>query len=202
MPRRGDKRKISMYAIGISGSPRRRGNSEILLDKALDGSRSRGASAEKIVLNELDFKPCQECGGCRDTGICIIDDDMRPLYEKIASADAIIVASPIFFGTISAQLKAMIDRFNCAWMAKCVLKKPSLSRRKAKGAFLCVAGSDKREFFESAKKTIKIFFATVGIEYSKELFVGGLEDKGEVAENGKAMEEAYNIGKEIWDAAA
>ena len=186
-----------MRILGISGSPRRHGNTEILLDKALEGAASGGASTEKVILNELNFKPCQECGGCRETGRCVIADDMQEVYRKIFSSDAVIVASPIFFGSITAQLKAMIDRFQCAWVAKYLLKKMPDTKKKIKGAFLAVGGSDKKEFFENARGVIRIFFATADIVYSKELFYGGIEDKGEITKNEKAMEEVYNIGRDL-----
>lgn len=162
-----------MRVFGISGSPKKGGFTNLLLDEALDGARASGALTEKIILNELDFKPCQECGGCDETGVCVIDD-MRPVYDKLAKADAIIVASPIYFGTITAQLKAMIDRCHSLWVAKYVLKKDLLAKKKRKGIFLCVGGKNVGEYFENAKKIIKIFFITLNIEYSSDLFVGGL----------------------------
>ena len=186
-----------MKVLGISGSPKRRGNVEALLDKALEGAESEGAKGSKIILNELNFKPCQECGGCRETGRCVIADDMQEVYRKIFSSDAVIVASPIFFGSITTQLKGMIDRFQCAWVAKYLLKKASAPKKKVKGAFLAVGGSDKKEFFENARGVIRIFFATADIVYSKELFYGGIEDKGEITKNEKAMEEVYNIGRDL-----
>ena len=112
-----------MDVLGISGSPNTGGFTGLLLDKALDGAKASGAHTEKIILNDLNFKACQECGGCGETGVCILDDDMRPIYEKLVKADAVVVASPIYFGNITAQLKAMIDRCHSSWMAKYILKK-------------------------------------------------------------------------------
>lgn len=85
-----------MRVLGINGSPRIGGNTDILLDKVLEGARSKGAKTEKVVLNNLKFSPCQECENLRDDGSCIIEDDMQPLYKKIEEADRIILASPIF----------------------------------------------------------------------------------------------------------
>ncbi len=76
-----------MYILGINGSPRIGGNTDILLDKVLDGARSRGANAEKVILNTLDISACQECEEIRDDGTCIIEDDMQGLYDKIKRAD-------------------------------------------------------------------------------------------------------------------
>src|SRR3989338_242360 len=128
-----------MNVLGISSSPRKGGNSDVLLDEALAGASSAGATVAKIVLNDLTFRPCQECGGCDTTGICVVRDDMGGVYEKFAEADIVILASPIFFGSLSAQLKMMIDRFQCAWVKKYLLKKrvTKPGKRKKKGIFLC-----------------------------------------------------------------
>jgi multimeric flavodoxin WrbA len=160
--------------LGISGSPKSDGLTSLLLDRALGGARASGAQTEKIILNELSFKACQECSGCDNTGVCILDDDIRPLYEKLARADAVVVASPIYFGNISAQLKAMIDRSHSTWTAKHILKKCPGENKKRAGVFLCVSGKDSQEYFDSAKKIIKIFFMTNNIEYSSDLFVPGM----------------------------
>jgi multimeric flavodoxin WrbA len=187
-----------MRVLGISGSPRRGGSAETLLDKALEGAASQGAMTEKIVLSELRISPCHECGGCRRTGICVIKDDMQAVYGKIASCDGLIVACPIFFGSVTAQLKAMIDRFQCAWIAKYLLKQDTFARAaKVEGAFLCVGGWERTSFFENAKSLIKNFFATVNVEYSRELFRGGVSGKEDILKDAKALEEAYDIGREI-----
>ena len=127
-----------MNVLGISGSPKANGLTGLLLDKTLDGARALGAHTEKIILNDLNFKACQECGGCDETGVCVLDDDMRPIYEKLARADAVVVASPVYFGNITAQLKAMIDRCHSSWMAKYILKRDLLEIRGARGYF-CVS---------------------------------------------------------------
>ncbi len=163
-----------MKVIGISGSPKLKGFTNRLLARAIEGAKSQGADIDTIMLNELEFDPCQECLGCGDTGECVVPDDMKPLYEKILSADGLIIASPIYFGTVSAQLKMMIDRLSCLWTAKFVLKKDITGSRARSGAFICVAGEDRIEYFDSAKKVIKNMFATINVKYKDELFVGGL----------------------------
>ncbi len=183
-----------MKILGIGGSPRKGGNTDTLLDKALEGAKSAGAVVEKIILNDLDFKPCQECGGCDKAGICSVKDDMQLVYKKLGDADAVIVASPIFFGSLSAQIKMMIDRLQCLWVMKYVLKRAVSSGRKRKGVFLCVGGADKKEFFENAKSIIKNFFATLGLEYYGELFYGGLHEKTAIMERESALKKAFDLG--------
>jgi len=180
--------------VGILGSPRKGGNADLLLEKALEGARSVGAATEKITLNDLDFKPCQECGVCEKTGICTIPDDMRLVYEAVARADAIAVASPVFFGTVSAQLKMMIDRFQCLWIDKYVLKNKDSRRKERRGIFLCVSYADRPDFFENSQKIVRNLFATLDLMYAGDLFCAGLHGKGAVLKDKKALGEAFDLG--------
>ena len=186
-----------MKVLGIGGSPRVGGNSDLLLDETLRGSRAAGASTEKIVLNRLRFRPCQECGGCDDTGVCVIKDDMRLLYKKVLTSDAVVMASPIFFGSLSGQAKMMIDRFHCLWVERRVLGKKPKVPRKIKGALLLTSGARKKEFFENAENITKNFFATLGAEYSGGIFCGGVERKDEIRKNKRAMLKAFRLGKTL-----
>ena len=185
-----------MNVLGINGSPRIGGNTDILLDIALEGARSKGAKIEKIILNKLKFSLCQECDKVRDDGSCIIEDDMQSIYKKIDEADAIILASPIFFGSISAQTKMMIDRFQCLWRAKYILKTDILQKKK-KGAFISVEGSTRKDFFDNAKSIVKNLFATIDAEYSEELFCPGVDEKASVLKHPDFLKKAFELGQSI-----
>lgn len=99
-----------MKITGISGSPNAGGNNERIIDLALGIVKKKGYETDKILLSALDVKPCNDCSTCRSKKECPIDDDMAGIYEKLEGSDALIVASPVFFGSISAQLKALFDR--------------------------------------------------------------------------------------------
>ena len=101
-----------MFVLGIGGSPKLGGNTDRLLDAVLAGAQSADASIkiEKIILNEFNIRPCQDCGGCELTGKCIVLDDMQFIYQKLQTADRIILVSPIYFMGVTGQLKMMIDR--------------------------------------------------------------------------------------------
>ena len=185
-----------MRVLGINGSPRIGGNTDILLDKVLEGARIKGARTEKVVLNNLKFSPCQECENLRDDGSCTIEDDMQSLYKKIEEADRIILASPIFFGSLSAQTKMMIDRFQCAWRAKYILKK-DIFKRKRKGGFICVEGSTRKDFFDNAKSIVRNLFATIGVGYEEELFCSGVDEKGDILEYPEVLKKAFALGERI-----
>lgn len=183
-----------MKILGISGSPRRGGNTEILLDEVLKGAKSAGLTVEKIALGELAFKPCQECGGCDNIGRCVILDDMAGVYNKVESADAVIIASPIFFGSLSAQTKMMIDRFQALWVKKYILKTPPRSGRRRKGVILCAANSKKRKFFKNAESIVKNLFATLDIDYVEGLFCGGLEGRDAIKSKKRILKKAFSLG--------
>ena len=191
-----------MKILGILGSPKKGGNSDILLDEVLRGTRSKGAATEKIYLGDLDFKGCIECGGCDKTGVCVLTDDMTPIYAKLKSADAVVLASPVFFASITAQLKAMIDRCQSEWVVKYKLKSkvksnPLAGAGKAKGVFICVGGHKEDTFFKTAKKTIEVFFKTMDIDFAGELFFGGVDKPGEIKKVKGALKEAFALGQRI-----
>lgn len=188
---------------GILGSPREGGNTEILLDEALKGANSTGAIVEKISLGGLEFKGCIECGGCYQTGECVLRDDLTPVYEKVRNADVVILASPIFFAGVTAQLKAMIDRFQTEWVCKYLLRRRTKDDGRwmnRKGAFICVGGHKDKKFYEPAKATVDIFFKTLDIDFSEELFFGGVEKAGDIRAVKGALQKAFKLGQHIVEA--
>ncbi len=183
--------------LGISASPRKAGNTDLLLDAALEGARSAGRTiVEKIALRDLDYEGCRECGGCDKTGECVIRDDMRVVYRLIDRSDAVIVASPIFFGSITAQLKAMIDRFQPYWVARHVLRKGRGRARAARGFFISASAAGGKRYFAPARRLVRIFFATIGASYSGSVFAAGVEKKGSVMKEGGALRRSYSLGRE------
>lgn len=184
------------YILGLAGSPREGGNSRLLLQAALDGVREAGLAAEEVFLTELDIKPCSECGGCDKTGECILEDDMDYLYQKVEGASGLILSSPIFFGHLPAQAKAVIDRFQAWWVARYVLGKPHFEKKRA-GALIVVGGMNRPDYFEAIKKTVKAFFATAGFELSFELYVPQVDEKGAILKKKDVLKEAFEIGLQL-----
>jgi multimeric flavodoxin WrbA len=187
-----------MNVLGIAGSPRRGGNTQLLLDRALEGVRDQGAETQKLILNDLEFSPCQECGDCDDTGVCTYEDDMAIVYDAVKQADALILSSPIFFGSLSAQTKMMIDRFQCWWAAKYLFKQPIVPKeRKRNGLFISVSGRGNADHFENAKKIVKIFFLNIEVAYAGELFYPRIDKKSEILGHPSAMDEVFAAGKNL-----
>lgn len=185
-----------MKVLGILGSPRIGGNTDILLDKVLEGAGKSGAETEKICLNQLKFTFCQECEGLKDNTTCIFNDDMQIVYEKIKECDFLVIASPVFFGSLSAQTKAMIDRFQCAWRAKYILKK-DIGFKAIKGVFISVEGSQRRDFFKNASSIVKNFFATINVKYTSELFCSGVDEKGDILKKPDCLKKAVLLGQSL-----
>lgn len=183
-----------MYLIAIYGSPRENGNSDILLDEALKGV----SEYEKIFVRELNIQPCSGCRSCDTTGKCIIKDDMTTIYKKLEICNRLIVSSPIYFCGLPAQLKALIDRSQCYWARKYLLKlkveNQKLKSRKL-GVFIAVSATKNRKLFLGAKYTIKYFFDVYNVRYFDELIVTGIDKKGEVLKSEFALKKAYQLGK-------
>lgn len=184
-----------LTVLGLGGSPRKRGNTDLLLDRALAGAASAGAAAEKLVLNRLRVRPCQECGSCNTTGVCRVQDDMQGLYTKLEEADGIILASPIFFMGLSAQAKTIIDRCQALWARKHLLGRPIGRRGQRRlGLFIAVGGTDRSYTFRPSITTVRAFFSTLEVAYHGELLFGAVDAKGEILQRPSALEEAFQAG--------
>ncbi len=201
MHRIGFEEAVEMKVLAFNGSPRKGGNTETLLHEAVRGVREMGAEVKIYVLNELDIRPCQHCGGCDDTGQCVIPDDMQAIHGDIRTTDRIILASPIFFFGLSAQTKIMIDRCQAFWAEKYVHKKPVLPGAFGrKGLLLLVGGmkrNEKNRGFECPEVTAKAFFRTVNVQENVTLSYDSVDEKGAIAKHPTALKEAYEAGKKL-----
>jgi len=102
---------MSKKVLVLSGSPRKGGNSDMLCDQFIKGATESGNQAEKIFLRDKEINYCIACDGCkRNTGKCVIADDMAEILEKMIEADVIVMATPVYFYSIDAQMKTLIDR--------------------------------------------------------------------------------------------
>ena len=184
--------------LGIAGSPRRSGNTDLLLAEVMRGAVSRGAEVKTIILNDLRIAPCQHCDACLEAGKCKIDDDMQMVYRELEDADRIVLASPIQFMGITAQMKAMIDRCQALWARKYVLKLPPLGdRRERKGLFISVGGRKIANLFEPALATVKAFFRILDVTYTGELLFSSIDGKGAIAKHPDALRQAFLAGQKL-----
>ena len=184
-----------MKVLGIMGSPRIKGNTDLLLEEALKGAKSQQVEIEKIVVDKLKITPCREYYGCLKDGNCVIRDDMNSIYPKLLEADGIIVASPMFFYGLSAQLKALIDRCQALWARRYILKNLPDSARK--GAFIAVGATQGKQLFDGSILTVKYFFKAFDVEYVDELLIRGVDKRGEIKEHPEALSDAFKLGRRL-----
>jgi multimeric flavodoxin WrbA len=190
----------SPLVLGIAGSPRRHGNSEQLLDAAMQGAADAGARVHKLVVTEADIHPCRGCNACSLTGECVIRDGMRDIYPLIDSADAIIVGSPVFFATVPAVLKILYDRMQPYWARTHVLKLPVPARRP--GGYVVVRGGGDPYGFVAAQYTTKSIFAVLGIDYLGEVKVESVDSPSDLGRHPEALDEARALGVTVAEEAA
>jgi len=176
------------------GSPRRRGNTDFLLDEALKGARSGGAEVEKLAVEELEIAPCREIYACLKDGHCAIEDDMQQVYPKLLEVEGLILASPIFFYGLTSQVKALIDRCQALWVMK---HKRAAPAKKRKGAFIAVGATRGERLFDGAVLTVKYFFDAIDVEYSGDLLIRGVDKKGHVRKQPAALAQAFELGKSL-----
>jgi multimeric flavodoxin WrbA len=176
--------------IGLNGTPRVGGNSEILLDKALEGASQIGAVVVRLDVGRMNIAGCKACGSCsEDAGVCVQNDDMTRIYHLLDEADGIIVSSPLYFSGLSSQIKAVIDRCQCIWVS-------GHYRKGRPGAFICVGG-DEGANFRNAVSEARSFMKGIGFEGRAELLVPGLDKRGAVIGMPELLQKAQVLGREL-----
>jgi multimeric flavodoxin WrbA len=169
-----------------------------LLAELMKGAANRGAEVKTIVLNDLDFIACQHCDACLKKGKCKYQDDMQMVYRELEQADRIVLASPIQFMGVTAQMKAMIDRCQALWARKYILKQPPLGNgRERKGLFVSVGGRRVANLFDGALITIKSLFVVLDVTYAGELLFRNVDEKGAIAKHPDALRQAFFAGQKL-----
>ncbi len=177
----------------VNGSPRKKGNSAVLAERVAEGARSLGAEVETVILQDLDIKPCDGCGVCRTLGKgCHIDDDMQALYPKVREADALVVAGPVYFFTVTAQTKLFMDR--CYAIVK---TGDNALAGKRVGIVLTYGGAD--AFGSGAVNALRTF--QDAYRYVRAQIVGTVHGTastaGEVKDNQELMDGALALGRRL-----
>ena len=187
-----------MKVAAFNGSPRKGGNTESLLWEALRPIEYANHDVAKFNLNEMSIKPCQDCGGCQETGVCVWKDDMTLITSAIRESDRLILASPVFFFGLSAQAKAMIDRCQAFWCEKYLLKRPiPEGPHGRKGLLLLVGGMKKEIGIECGNATATAFFRTVSVPEHETVSFLGIDEKGAVCGHETALNDVYLAGRRL-----
>ncbi len=174
------------------GSPRRGGNTEHLLDAFLSGAGEGGALMEKIAAAELKIAPCAECLDCATTGECVIKDEMEDVYRRLLDADGIVIASPIFFYSLPAQLKALIDRGQALWY-----RRQGETRAVKPGFALLLGATRGAKLFDGPLLTIRYFLQTVPASLKGSLVYRGIDEEGAILSHPTALEAARAAGRDF-----
>ena len=188
---------MAVKVLGIYGSARKGGNSDQLLDKALEGAKSAGAEILSIRARELKMSGCRSCGGCDKTGKCVVQDEMQSVYPLFEWADIIFLASPIYFYSLSGQVKLIIDRAQAMW-SKRFLEKDAEARKRydsGKGYLIAVGATRGKNLFDGSQLTAKYFFDALDMSYEGGIFFRRLDKKTAVNENPETLQEAFNLGR-------
>ena len=178
----------------LLGSPRKKGNSTVLAERIIKGAEAAGASVERIYLHGQNISPCHACYGCRKENAkgCVIDDDMQPIYKKLVASYAWVIASPVYWFTMSAQTKLFLDRCFALYNEK---------KNYFKGKRIAIAMSygDADSFSSGCVNALRTFQDSFAYTGSKIVgIVHGSADKpGEIKSNKKLMAQAEELGKEL-----
>ena len=181
-----------MNVLGVNGSPRLGGNTDVLLTAALEAAAAAGAQTDLVQLGGLSIAECDGCHACWGGADCVKQDDMNVLYERIAQADAILFGTPVYWYGVTGLMKLLLDRmvyFNCP-------EHRVLVRGKRAGVIVPHEEEDRTMadgVFEMFRKSL----AYLEMEFVQNLAVGGVTHRGEVAQRAPAVAAARELGREL-----
>ncbi len=185
--------------LAIYGSPRRKGNTATLLKHAVRGAVDAGVEVNEIILRDLKISPCLEIYACKKEGRCAIKDDFHNVVDQILSAKGLILASPIFFYTVSAHTKILMDRCQSLWVKKYWIDKVPFGQwePKRKGLFISVGATKGKKLFDGTLLTVKYFFDVLDMELFRSLLYRGLDFEDDVLKYPEYLEAAYQAGNAL-----
>ena len=183
---------MSKFVLVLKGSPRENGNSNMLAEQVVVGAKEAGAEVESFMLHHMDIRPCDACDVCQETGVCIVKDDMQTLYPLLEKADAIVIASPVYWFTLSAQAKLCIDR----WYA---LESPQGSALRGKQFGILLTYGDTDLYTSGGINAIHTFesmFRYIGAEI-KGMVYGSANKVGDIEKQPDLLQKAYQLGLKL-----
>jgi multimeric flavodoxin WrbA len=186
--------------LGIVGSPRKGANSTALLERLLAGAREERAKVRAIRPWEMRIAPCLACDACFKHGRCVVKDDFQSVYDLILGSDGLALATPIYFGAVSAQVKPLIDRCQCFWAMRDVAQAtmpPAPAGGQRKGVLIATAAQVRESMFDGARVTFKYLMRSLQGQVYVELLYGGYDERSAILRNPVAMKRAYNVGRRL-----
>lgn len=185
--------------VAVYGSPRRRGNTATLLKRAVEGAREAGADVTEVFLRDFKMSPCLELYGCKKTGRCVIQDDFQDLMDMLLASRGLMLASPIFFYSVSAHTKILMDRCQALWAKKYLIDKKSFGMGPItrKGLFLAAGATKGKKLFEGTLLSVRYFFDVLDMELWGTVLVRGVDCEGDILQYPERLEEAYTAGRDL-----
>ena len=185
--------------VAIYGSPRRKGNTAMLLKKAVEGAQDTGAQVDEIVLRDFKVSPCMEIYGCKKEGECAIKDDFQNIRDRILSCRGLMIASPVFFYTVSSHVKMFMDRCQSLWVKKYWIEGAAPGQRPPtrKGLVIAVGATQGKKLFDGMLLSMKYFFDVLDMELWDSLLFRGMDFEGDVLKHPEYLEQAYARGRDF-----
>jgi multimeric flavodoxin WrbA len=185
--------------VAIYGSPRRKGNTAMLLQKAVEGAREAGAQVDEIVLRDFKISPCMEIYGCKKEGECAIKDDFQNVRDRILSSRGLMIATPVFFYTVSSHVKMFMDRCQSLWVKKYWIEgaPPKQAPPRRKGLVISVGATKGKKLFDGMLLTMRYFFDVLDMELWDSLLFRGMDFEGDVLKHPEYLDQAYARGRDF-----
>jgi arsenate reductase len=179
-----------MLVLGLQGSPRKKGNTNYLITRFMDAAEKSGARTITVDVTKKNIIPCKEYTVCEKKGFCPIDDDVKEeIYPLLRQADIVVVASPIFFYNMSAQLKAVVDRCQAFWARKYRLKLRDPGANMRRGFLLSVGATKGKNLFEGLQLTTQYFFDAICAKFEGSLTYRGIEGPKDMAAHPSVLDD-------------
>lgn len=193
-----------MKILGIVGSPRKGGNTDILVSQVLKGAVSKGAEQERIYLDDLQMYPCKACSKCASTGECIIEDDFHKVLKKIKESDAVVLGSPIYCQTVTAQTKILIDRVESSQLSKSYTPDGGVKflrrlKEYKQGVIICVCDLSPKEVLEQVSQVMQAFLKDLCVNIVAEILENKLSTLNDVLRNKSLLDRAFRIGTSLME---
>ena len=187
-----------MLVLGFQGSPRKKGNTSFLLKNFMQAVEKLGAQTRIIEVTQKNILPCKEYVVCERKGYCPIDDDVKTeIYPLIRQAEVVVLATPIFFFNMTAQLKAVVDRCQLFWARKYKLKLTDPAKKTKRGFLLSVGASKGKSLFEGLQLTAKYFFDAIDAGFEGSLTYREIEGPKDMAKHPKVMADIEKAAAEL-----
>ncbi len=193
--------------LGLLGSPLPRGNTALLLERALAGAADAGCTVERVNVPLLTFEPCMEILHCMNEPECAQIDDLTPYYQRVLEADGIVIATPVMTMGVPGKLKGFMDRFQVFYWAKYGRRQPIVPkerRQQRHGLLLAISGLSRDhapQVFDGVRYSTSAFFDIVDVTPGEELLVDDMDDKRDLAQFPALLEEAHAMGRRLGERA-